>query len=101
HPPPPSRRPDRTTLVPDGPKRWLARQMLGTAPGTVAPLDDATRARLAAESKLGEHARDPDADTGSGAFGDAQTAFMFECAIDLSEPRLLDAPLLSWVRAGT
>lgn len=94
---PRARRPDRTTLVPDGPKRWIARQVLSAAPKAGArALDAAEVARRAAEARLGGEALEPDAPADASA-----SAWMLECVVDLATPRLEDEPLLELVRIGT
>src|SRR3954447_18082346 len=86
------RRPDRTALLPDGPKRFKAQQKL-LAPGRV-------------ESAVEAMARD------SGATGEEMEAaasvdsapreeWMLDCVVDLTVPRPEEEPLLELVRIGT
>ncbi|MFL5360952.1 MAG: DEAD/DEAH box helicase [Myxococcales bacterium] len=89
---PRARRPDRTALLPDGPKRFRAQQKL-LAPGRV-------------ESAVEAMARD------SGATGEEMEAaasvdsapreeWMLDCVVDLTVPRPEEEPLLELVRIGT
>ncbi|MFL5433061.1 MAG: DEAD/DEAH box helicase [Myxococcales bacterium] len=89
---PRARRPDRTALLPDGPKRFKAQQKL-LAPGRV-------------ESAVEAMARD------SGATGEEMEAaasvdsapreeWMLDCVVDLTLPRPEEEPLLELVRIGT
>ncbi|HZX67133.1 MAG TPA: DUF3516 domain-containing protein, partial [Myxococcales bacterium] len=89
---PRARRPDRTALLPDGPKRFKAQQKL-LAPGRV-------------ESAVEAMARD------SGATGEEMEAaasvdsapreeWMLDCVVDLTVPRPEEEPLLELVRIGT
>src|SRR4051812_16641786 len=89
---PRARRPDRTVLLPDGPKRFRAQQKL-LAPGRV-------------ESAVEAMARD------SGATGEEMEAaasvdsapreeWMLDCVVDLTVPRPEEEPLLELVRIGT
>src|SRR3954462_7708051 len=89
---PRARRPDRTALLPDGPKRSKPQQKL-RAPGRV-------------ESAVEAMARD------SGATGEEMEAaasvdsapreeWMLECVVDLTVPRPEEEPLLELVRIGT
>src|SRR3954469_16237920 len=89
---PRARRPDRTALLPDGPKRFKAQQKL------LAP--------VRTESAVEGMARD------SGATGEEMEAaasvdsapreeWMLECVVDLTVPRPEEEKLLELVRIGT
>src|SRR3954462_3381891 len=89
---PRARRPERTVLLPEGPKRFRAQQkLLGTARG---------------ESAVEAMGRD------SGATGEEMEAaasvdsapreeWMLDCVVDLTGPRPGEEPLLELVRIGT
>ncbi len=79
---PRARRPDRSVLLPDGPKRFRAQQKL------LAP----ARARSAIESMA----------EAAGAAAELESEeWMLDCIVDLTEPRPEDEPLLELVRIGT
>src|SRR3954452_6144124 len=85
---PRARRPDRTALLPDGPKRFKAQQKL-LAPGRIESAVEgmardagATRAELESASETREE-------------------WMLDCVVDLSVPKPEEEPLLELVRIGT
>jgi superfamily II RNA helicase len=79
---PRARRPDRTAVLPDGPKRFRAQQKL------LAP----ARAIGAVEAQA--------LDAGA-ELPEAEEAWMLDCQVDLTTPRPEDEPLLELVRIGT
>ncbi|MFL5459031.1 MAG: hypothetical protein ACJ78X_21740, partial [Myxococcales bacterium] len=85
---PRARRPDRTALLPDGPKRFKAQQKL------LAP--------VRTESAVEGMARDAGA-TGAEleSASEAREEWMLDCVVDLSVPRPEEEPLLELVRIGT
>ena len=84
---PRARRPDRTTLTPEGSKAFRAQQRFG-------PPLKALRAHEAV-------AANPDADAQAEALLEADEAdWTLECLVDLEIERLADAPLIELVRIG-
>src|SRR4051794_3622863 len=85
---PRARRPDRTALLPDGPKRFKAQQKL------LAP--------VRTESAVEGMARDAGA-TGAELESASETReeWMLDCVVDLGVPRPEEEPLLELVRIGT
>ena len=79
---PRARRPDRTVLLPDGPKRFRAQQKLLAPARAGSALDSMARA---AGATLEEAESDD---------------WMLDCIVDLAEPRPEDEPLLELVRIG-
>ena len=79
---PRARRPDRSVVLPDGPKRFKAQQKL------LAPARAATSIEAQA---LAAGAAEPE----------AAEEWMLDCVVDLSEARPEDAPLLDLVRVGS
>ena len=91
---PRSRRPDQTTLIPDGPKRYKAQQTL-LAPAKALGNQEAIAAMASAAGATGE-----ELERGTLAES-APEAWMLDCLVDVSEPRPEDEPLLELVRIGT
>jgi hypothetical protein len=79
---PRARRPDRSVVLPDGVKRFRAQQKL------LSP----ARASNSVEAQ---------ALAAGAAASDTEDEWMLDCAVDLSEPRPEDEPLLDLVRIGT
>jgi superfamily II RNA helicase len=79
---PRARRPDRSVVLPDGVKRFRAQQKL------LSP----ARASNSVEAQ---------ALAAGAAASDSEDEWMLDCAVDLSEPRPEDEPLLDLVRIGT
>ena len=95
---PRARRPDRSVLLPEGPKRFRAQQKLlspargGTAIESMARASGATEAELESSSAAADL---PGAGPPSGE------EWMLDCLVDLTEARPEDEPLLELVRIGT
>jgi superfamily II RNA helicase len=85
---PRARRPDRTMLLPDGPKRFRAQQNLLGAAGRESAVTAMARDAGATGAEL-ENA------------SEAKEEWMLDCVIDLGVPRPEDEPLLELVRIGT
>src|SRR6185369_5220889 len=85
---PRARRPDRTVVLDEGPKRFRARQKL-LAP---ARTGDAIEAMAKAAGATEQEMENPDA---------APEEWMLDCVVDLSRPRPEDEPLLELERIGT
>lgn len=84
---PRARRPDRTVITEDGPKRFRAQQRFGPPP----------KALTAHEAV----AADPDAVAQKEALHEADEAdWTIECVVDLNEERPAGAPLVELVRVG-
>jgi len=86
---PRARRPDRTVLLPDGPKRFRAQQKLLAPAGKGSAIEAMAQAAGATAAEL-ENAGAP-----------PQEEWMLDCAVDLSQPRPEDEPLLELLRIGT
>jgi hypothetical protein len=86
---PRARRPDRTVLLPDGPKRFRAQQKLLAPAGKGSAIEAMAQAAGATAAEL------------ENAGGAEQEQWMLDCAVDLSQPRPEDEPLLELVRIGT
>jgi superfamily II RNA helicase len=78
---PRARRPDRSVVLPDGPKRFKAQQKLLAPARAMAAVEAQALAAGAAEPEAAEE-------------------WMLDCAVDLSEPRPEDEPILDLVRIG-
>jgi superfamily II RNA helicase len=79
---PRARRPDRSVLLPDGPKRFRAQQKLLAPARAATAIEGLAEAAGAAEEEPAEE-------------------WMLDCAIDLTTPRPEDEPLLELLRIGT
>jgi hypothetical protein len=88
---PRARRPDRTVLLPDGPKRFRAQQKLLAPAGGSSAIEAMARAAGATKAEL-ESASAPDT---------PQEDWMLDCAVDLFQARPEDEPLLELLRIGT
>ena len=85
---PRARRPDRSVLLPDGPKRFKAQQKLSAparAQDKVQAMAEAAGATAAELESAGPSAHEE---------------WMLDCSIDVTEPRPEDEPLLQLVRIG-
>src|SRR5262249_18842125 len=80
---PRARRPDRSVLLPDGPKRFRAQQKLLAPARAGSAIESMAEAAGAAEAE-------PESEE-----------WMLDCVVDLTEPRPEDEPLLELVRIGT
>ena len=89
---PRARRPDRTVIVAEGPKRFRARQKLLAPAGAANAIESMARAAGATAEEM-EGASPPDAV--------AQEDWMLDCVVDLAQPRPEDEPLLELERIGT
>jgi hypothetical protein len=79
---PRARRPDRSVLLPDGPKRFRAQQKLLSPARAGSALEAQALAAGAAATEI-------------------EDEWMLDCVADLADPRPEDEPLLELVRIGT
>ena len=86
---PRARRPDRTVLLPDGPKRFRAQQKLMAPSRATSAIEAMARAAGATGAELASAAPVSDDE------------WMIDCLLDLGEPRPEDEPLLELQRIGT
>jgi superfamily II RNA helicase len=91
---PRARRPERSALVPDGPKRFKAQQTLLAPAQSRASAPAVTLAMAEAAGATSEELE-------RGDQAAAAEAWMLDCVVDLTEPRSEDEPLLELVRIGT
>ena len=89
---PRARRPDRTVIVAEGPKRFRARQKLLAPAGSASAIESMARAAGATGEEL---------DRAAPAGAETQEDWMLDCLLDLAEPRPEDEPLLELERIGT
>ena len=79
---PRARRPDRSVVLPDGPKRFRAQQKLLSPARAGSAIEALALAAGAAATEM-------------------EDAWMLDCVVDLAEPRPEDEPLLELIRVGT
>ena len=87
---PRARRPDRTALLPDGPKRFRAQQKLVAPAREESEIEAMSRAAGATAAEMEPAAGAP-----------SPEEWMLDCVVDLSVPRPEEEPLLELVRIGT
>jgi hypothetical protein len=83
---PRARPPDRSVLLPDGSKRFRAHQKLLAPARAGSAIESMARAAGATEAEMVSVSADE---------------WMFDCIVDLTQPRPGDEPLLELVRIGT
>jgi hypothetical protein len=88
---PRARRPDRTVLLPDGPKRFRAQQKL-LAPGRV---ESAVEAMSRAAGATGA-----EMEAAAAVVAAPKDEWMLDCVVDLTVPRPEEEPLLELLRIG-
>ena len=89
---PRARRPDRTAVLPDGPKRFRAQQKLLAPARSGSAVESMARAAGATGAEL---------ESASDRAAAAEEEWMLDCIVDLTQPRPEDEPLLELVRIGT
>jgi hypothetical protein len=87
---PRARRPDRTALLPDGPKRFHAQQKLTAPAQGESAIESMSRAAGATAAEMEPAAR-----------AAAPEEWMLDCVVDLGVARPEEEPLLELVRIGT
>jgi superfamily II RNA helicase len=89
---PRARRPDRTALLPDGPKRFRAQQKLVAPARGETAIESMSRAAGATAAEM---------ESSSPLEAAAKEEWMLDCVVDLSVPRPEEEPLLELSRIGT
>jgi superfamily II RNA helicase len=89
---PRARRPDRTALLPDGPKRFRAQQKLVAPAQRESAIEAMSRASGATSAEM---------EAGSTLNAAAKEDWMLDCVVDLTVPRPEEEPLLELVRIGS
>jgi len=87
---PRARRPDRTVLLPDGPKRFRAQQKLAAPARGESEVEAMSRSAGATASEM---------EPASPAATSEE--WMLDCVVDLNQPKPEEEPLLELVRIGT
>src|SRR4051812_1319461 len=98
---PRARRPDRTVVLDDGPKRFRARQKLLAPARTGDAVEAMARAAGATEAEPESASGSGDPAGTAGSPGGSHDDWMLDCVVDLTEARPEDEPLLELVRIGT
>jgi hypothetical protein len=91
---PRARRPDRSVLLPDGPKRFRAQQKLLAPARAASGIESMARAAGATDAEL-------ESVSVGGQAAEPHEEWMLDCVVDLSEARPEDEPLLELIRIGT